>query len=460
MRIRRTTFISAFITIAALLIIGGCKVGPKYEQPQYDLGKNYRYAGSADSVSFADTSWTYIFTDPVLQALIRQGLSNNFDLKIAVARVNQAMASFKQARAEMWPSIGAEANGSYNARQLPANGGGITEYNDLYAVGSLSWEIDIWGKLRRAKESAKAQMLSQQAYRQSLYISLIAEIANAYFSLLEYRDQVQIARETVRIREKGLELVKGKLIAGTVSGLTVAQAEAELAQVKAELPAYEKAAGIQENALKLLVGELPGEIISGDSITKQINPDIIPKTGIPAQLIVRRPDIIAVEQQLVSANAEIGVARAMMLPTLSINANAGYSTLGAGWIGSAVGSLVAPIFNFGKLKQNVKKTQAYKEEMLVNYQKSIFTAVTEVSDNILSVEKQQTITKESRNLTMAAQTAFDLANQLFDAGYASYLDVIDVQRQLYSAQIYESQAHYDELASLVYLYKALGGGWK
>jgi multidrug efflux system outer membrane protein len=454
---RDKKFILGFLLIA---ILAGCAVGPNYKQPQYDLGKTYRYSTSSDSVSLADTSWTYIFTDPVLQALIRQGIANNFDLKIAVARVNQAMASFKQARAEMWPSINAEANGSYNARQLPAKSGGISEYNDLYAVGSLTWEIDIWGKLRRAKESAKAQLLSQEAYRQSVYISLIAEIANAYFSLLEYRDQVEIARQTVIIREKGLELVKGKLIAGTVSGLTVAQAEAELAQVRAELPAYEKAEGIQENALKLLVGELPGDIIAGDSITRQINPDIIPKTGIPAQLIIRRPDLIAVEQQLVSANAEIGVARAMMLPTLSINANAGYSTLGAGWIGSAVGSLVAPIFSFGKLKQNVKKTQAYKEEMLVNYQKSIYTAINEVSDNILSLEKQQTITKESRNLTMAAQTAFDLANQLFDAGYASYLDVIDVQRQLYSAQIYESQAHYDELASLVYLYKALGGGWK
>jgi len=159
--------ISSFLV---LLIIGGCKVGPNYKQPKYDLGKTYRYSTASDSVSLADTSWTYIFTDPVLQALIRQGLSNNFDLKIAFARVNQAMASFKQAKSEMWPSINAEANGSYNARQLPAKSGGISEYNDLYAVGSLTWEIDIWGKLRRAKESAKAQLLSQEAYRQSVYI--------------------------------------------------------------------------------------------------------------------------------------------------------------------------------------------------------------------------------------------------------------------------------------------------
>lgn len=442
-----------------LAVISGCKVGPNYKQPKYDLGKNYKYATSSDTVSLADTSWTYIFTDPVLQGLIRQGLANNFDLKIAVQRVNQAMASFKQARAQIWPSIGASAEGSLNNAQLPS-GGSTLKYNDLYAVGTLQWEIDIWGKLRRAKESARADMLSQEAYRQSVYISLIAEIANAYFSLLEYRDQVQIATETVRIRTMGLELVKGKLIAGTASGLTVAQAEAELAQVKAELPGYEKAAGIQESALRLLIGELPGEIIAGDSITKQINPNIIPKAGIPAQLIVRRPDLIAVEQQLISANAQIGVARGMMLPTLSINANAGYSTLGAGWIGSAVGSLVAPIFNFGKLKQNVKKTQAVKEEMLITYQQSIYTAVKEVSDNLLSVEKHNDIARESRNLTVAAQTAFDLANQLFDAGYASYLDVIDVQRQLYSAQLYESQSHYDQLSAFVNLYKSVGGGWK
>jgi NodT family efflux transporter outer membrane factor (OMF) lipoprotein len=459
MRLRKTKYTVILITSALFMLFGGCKVGPNYKQPKYDLGKNYRYAKTADTLSLADTSWTYLFTDPVLQGLIRKGLQNNFDLKIAIERVNEAEAGFKQARAAIWPSFGAAASGELNNLQSPL-GGKTIKYNDLYGVGTLSWELDIWGKLRRSKESAMAQMLSQEAYRQSVYISLIAEIANAYFSLLEYRDEVQIARETVRIRTEGLELVKGKLIAGTASGLTVAQAEAELAQVKAELPGYEKAAGLQENALKLLLGELPGDIVAGDSITKQINPNIIPTAGIPSELIVRRPDLIAAEEQLVSANAEIGVARAKMLPTLSINANAGYSTLGAGWIGSAVGSLVAPIFSFGKLKAGVKYSQAFKEEMLVTYQKSIYTAIREVSDGLLSVDKEQTIVKESRNLTLAAQTGYDLAYQLFNAGYASYLDVIDVQRQLYSAQIYESQSHYNELSAIVNLYKALGGGWK
>jgi outer membrane protein, multidrug efflux system len=460
MRIGKTKFSSLLLMIAVFLLAGGCAVGPNYKQPKYDMGNKYRFAATADSTSLADTSWTWLFTDPTLQALIRQGLTNNFDLKIAVERVNEARASFKQARAEIWPSVGAQAVGSTTKAAVPYSGGGTISYNELYGVGSLSWEIDLWGKLRRAKESAKAQMLSQEAYRQSVYISLVSEIATAYFSLLDYRDEVQITRETVRLRQEGLDLIQAKLIAGTASGLNVAQAEAELAQVKTQLPALEKAAGMQENALRLLVGELPGDIANGDSITRQINPNIIPTAGIPSKLIVRRPDLIAVEQQLVSANAQIGVARAMMLPSLSINADAGYSTLGAGWIGSAAGNLVAPIFSFGKLHQNVKKAQAYHEEMLITYQKSIYTAIREVSDGIISVEKQKEVSKESRNLTSAAQTAFDLANQLFNAGYASYLDVIDVQRQLYNAQIYESQAHYNELSSIVFLYKALGGGWK
>jgi outer membrane protein, multidrug efflux system len=460
MRIRKTTYSSLLVVATILLLAGGCAIGPNYKQPKYDLGNNYRFAVSADTTSLADTSWTYLFTDPVLQVLIRQGLANNFDLKIAMERVNQARAAFKQARAEIWPSIGASAQGAANNAQVPSGGGGTIKYNDLYAVGSLSWEIDIWGKLRRAKESAKAQLLSQDAYRQSVYISLIAEIATGYFALLEYNDEVQITRATVKLRQDGLDLIQAKLIAGTASGLNVAQAEAELAQVKTQLPALEQAAGIQENALKFLVGELPGNIAEGDSISRQISTNIIPKAGIPSRLIIRRPDVIAAEQQLVSANAQIGVARGMMLPSLSISADAGYSTLGAGWIGSAVGNLVAPIFSFGKLHQNVKKAQAYHEELLITYQKSIYTAVTEVSNGILSVEKQKEVSRESRNLTNAAQTAFDLANQLFNAGYASYLDVIDVQRQLYSAQIYESQAHYSELSSIVNLYKALGGGWK
>jgi multidrug efflux system outer membrane protein len=449
-----------FITALAIMLLGinSCKIGPNYKRPQTDLGRQYRFAGKGDTLSFADTSWTKIYTDTVLQNMIRKGIKANFDMRIAYARVNEARSQFRAARAELFPSIGAEGAAAYQKSQKPPSG--TVEYNDAYAVGTLSWELDIWGKLRRAKESARAQMLSQEAYQQATYINLISSIAIGYYNLIEYKDELAITRDNVKIREEALALVKAKMIAGTASGLVVAQAEAELATVKTQIPALERAAGIQENALKLLLGELPGEVKTGTPLMAQIDTNIIPKAGIPSRLIVRRPDLIAAEQQLVSANAQIGVARGMMLPTLSINASLGYSTLGAGIIGSAVGGLMAPIFGWGKLRAGLRKAQAYNEEMLATYQKAIFTAISEVSDGMLSVDKEQQMLMQQRNLRNAAQTAFDLSNQLYNAGYASYLDVINAQRLLYEAEIQLSQAQLGSIESVVNLYLALGGGWK
>ncbi|MBL7138576.1 MAG: efflux transporter outer membrane subunit [Bacteroidales bacterium] len=450
---------SGFLAFGFLLLfITGCKVGPNYKRPDIDTGKEFRFSGNRDSASFADTSWTFVFRDTILQQLIWQGLTYNFDLRMAMERVNQARASFRSTRADIWPSLDVSSTAAYRNQQAPPTG--TLDYHDFYGTANLTWEIDIWGKLRRAKESARADLLAQEAYRHSVFISLIANIASGYFTLVEYRDELQITLYNVSIREEALALVKAKMIAGTVSGLVVAQAEAELARLKTQIPAYEKAIGSQENALRLLIGELPGEVSEGDSIIHQISRAVIPDAGIPSQLITRRPDIIQAEQQLISANAQIGVARAYMLPSLSISANIGYSQLGAGLIGSAIGNLVAPIFSWGKLKANVRKTQAYREEMLLNYQKTIYTAIGEVANNILDVEKQKEVVTEDRKLVAAAQTAFDLSNQLFNAGYASYLDVIDAQRNLYDAQVELSNARTDELLAVVNLYLALGGGWR
>jgi len=450
-----------FLLIFAALLLGGiysCKIGPNYKRPDTDLGKQYRFSAQTDTLTFADTSWTKLFRDTVLQNMIKKGVQANFDMRIAYARVNQAMAQFKSARADLGPQIGASGYASYTDRQLPPSG--TTEYTDYYGTANLSWEIDIWGKLRRAKESARAQMLSQKAYQQATYINLISTIAQGYYALIEYRDELRITKENVRIREEALALVKAKMIAGTASGLVVAQAEAELATVRTQIPSIERAVGKQENALKLLLGQLPGDVITTGTLYTQIDTTIIPTTGVPSRLILRRPDLVAAEQQLVSANAQIGVARGMMMPTLTINASAGYSTLGAGIIGSAVGGLVAPIFGWGKLRAGLRKAQAYNEEILATYQKAIYTAIGEVSTGMLSVDKMKQMVMEQRNLRNAAQTAFDLSNQLYNAGYASYLDVINAQRLLYQAEIQLSQAELNSLQSVVSLYQALGGGWK
>lgn len=448
-----------FVAAAVLLIlVAGCKIGPNYKRPAYNTGASYRFSSQTDTLSFADTSWTYLFSDSVLQGMIRKGLQNNFDLNIAYERVNQARAAFKQARADLYPSVGMSGTAAYNNQQ--AASGTRIQYHDYYATANLTWELDIWGKLRRAKESAKADLMAQEAYRQGIRISLIAEIATAYFNLLEYADELQITRYNVELRRKSLELVRHKLIAGTVSGLVVAQAEAELAQVMTQVPTLEKVVAKQENVIRLLLGELPGPVATGDSIVNQINSELIPKAGIPSQLIVRRPDIMAAEQQLVSANAQVGVARGKMLPTLGITASFGYSQLGAGIIGSAIGNLVGPIFNMGKLRANLHRSQALKEEMLLTYQKAIYNGLSEVSNGIFTVEKQESVITESLKLTAAAKTAYALSDQLFNAGYASFLDVLNAQRTLYQAQVNQSQEYNNQLQAIVTLYLALGGGWK
>lgn len=443
--------------ILLVFIVGACKVGPNYKQPDIDTGKDYRYSKSKDSTTFADSSWTFVFRDTILQQLVWQGLEYNFDLRMAIERINQARAAFRNARADLYPSLGASGTAIYNKQQQPPSG--TITYHDFYATANLTWEIDIWGKLRRAKESAMADYLAQEAYRQTVYITLVADIVSGYFNLLQYQDLLQIARFNVQIREDALELVELKLLAGTVSGLVVAQAEAELASLKTQIPAFETAVGHQENALRLLIGSLPDTVLTGDSIILQMNPDVVPSAGFPSSLITRRPDIVMAEQDLISANAQIGVARGYMLPTLSISANIGYSDMGAGIIGSAIGNLVAPIFNFGKLRSNLRRAEAYYQEILLNYQKSIYTAITEVSNSLLYYEKQQVVVAENKNLVRAAQTNFDLSNQLFNAGYASYLDVINAQRSLYEAQIQLCEAQTNQMLSVVNLYSALGGGW-
>jgi multidrug efflux system outer membrane protein len=393
-----------------------------------------------------------------LQGIITTGLQKNFDVLVTYARIDQAMASFKVARAQVWPVISASGTAAAYRQALP--GGTASEYQSYYATAGLTWELDIWGKARRGKEAEKAKLFASRAFQQSVMITLVADLAMTYFDLLELDNELLITRENIRIREQSLALVKAKMIAGTASGLVVAQAEAELASAKTEIPTLEMQVGLTEDALNILMGNIPGTIIRGRPMLDQLHyPDVIVPGTITA-MILRRPDIMESEQQLIAANANIGVARASMLPTLGISADIGAAFIPTNLIYSAIGNLVAPIFGAGRLRAGVKLAQAQKEEMLLTYQKTIYTSLQEVSDALLEVDKQKQITYSQTDLVAAAQTNFDLSNQLYYAGYANYLDVLDAQRKLFSAQISLSQSQDSELDAFVKLYKALGGGWK
>jgi outer membrane protein, multidrug efflux system len=444
--------------LAAFLNIAGCKVGPKYERPAMKTDSLFRFAQNADTNSMANIEWIKLFKDTVLHRLVQTGLKNNYDIRIAFARIDEAQAAFKQSRGQQWPQVSAAAAGGWQQQALP--GGTAVDYSSISAVGQINWEIDLWGKLRRAKEAARANLFAQVAYQQAVRITLINEIVANYFNLLEFDNELRITRENIVIRQQSLELVRNKMIAGTASGLVVAQAEAELAQAMTKVPMLEMGIGESENYLSILLGEPPHAINRGNAMLDQLNTPEIQTPGVPAQLILRRPDIIMAEQTLVAANANIGVARASMLPSLGISGSIGAAFNPTNLVYSALGNLVAPIFNGGQLRQGVKKAEAQKEQMLYDYQYTIINAMKEVSNAILQYKKQGEIVTSQQATVNAAQTAFDLSNQLYNAGYASYLDVINAQQMLFSAQIALSQAQSDALTAVVSLYSSLGGGWK
>jgi len=457
MSLRYFKFPLLFILLSVFIAVS-CKVGPNYQRPVTKTDSLYRFSQSADTASIANLEWIKLLNDTVLHRLVMTGLKNNYDIRIAFARIEEARAAFKQARGQQWPQFSAQAAGGWQKQQLP--GGTTAEYSTLTAVGQLSWEIDLWGKLRRSKEAARANLFAQVAYQQSVRITLINEIISTYFNILEYDNELRIIKENIIIRQQSLNLVRAKLIAGTASGLVVAQAEAELAQTLTRLPMIELEIGQQENYLSILLGEPPHLIKRGIGMLDQINVPDIQTPGIPAQLIVRRPDIIQAEQTLVAANANIGVARALMLPSLGVTGTIGAAFNPTTLIYSALGNLVAPIFGGGQLRAGVVKAKAQKEQMLFTYQKTILNAFKEVSNSLLGYQKQIEIVKRQKTTVDAAQTAFDLSNQLYNAGFASYLDVIQAQQLLLTAEIDLSMSQSDQLTALINLYSALGGGWQ
>ncbi len=449
-----------FLVLTILFALGSCKVGPKYVRPAVKTDSLFRFAQSGDTASMANIEWIKLFKDTVLHRLVQTGLKNNYNILTAFARIEEARAAFKQARGQQWPQISAQAAGGWQQSALPGKSGNTVEYSAISATGQISWEIDLWGKLRRTKEAARANLFAQVAYQQAVRITLINEIVSNYFNLLEYDNELRITRENIVIRQQSLELVRNKMIAGTASGLVVAQAEAELAQAMTKVPMLEMGIGESENYLSILLGEPPHAVVRGNKMLDQLNTPEMHTPGLPAQLILRRPDIIQAEQTLVAANANIGVARATMLPSLGISGSIGAAFNPTNLVYSALGNLVAPIFNGGQLRQGVKKAEAQKQQMLYAYQYSLITAFKEVSNALLEYTKQGEIVVSQQATVSAAQTAFDLSNQLYNAGYASYLDVINAQQMLFSAQIALSQAQSNELTGIVNLYTALGGGWK
>ena len=453
------------IALATLCALAACTVGPKYQRPLVSVPEQYYGATSAaTAASLADTTWFDLFGDPALRTLIDEALHNGFDARIAAARVEQARARYGIAGAARYPSVGYNALYEYGHTSKFASPSDTTG-GILVANVNVGWEVDLWGRIRRLNEAARADYLATEEGRRGVLLSLISEVASAYFELRELDAELAVTRRTTATFQNTADLFRRRAEGGTASGLDTSRAEALLALESSQIPLLERAIVAKENQLNLLVGRPAGPIARGLDLDAQVIPPSIP-AGVPSALLLRRPDIRAAEQQLIAANADIGVAEAAFYPTLNLTGLLGgqstelASLLGSGHNWSIQAGLLGPIFNAGRLRNQRRVAVAQFDEALAEYQRSITAALGEVSTDLVSNEKLAEAEVQRGRAVAANREAVRLATLRYDSGFSAYFEVLDAQEQLFSAETGVAQLRRDRLLALVDLYRALGGGWR
>jgi outer membrane protein, multidrug efflux system len=400
-----------------------------------------------------------------LQELIREALSQNYDVRIAATRVLQAQAVLGITRADQFPTISGGA--STSNERLPATRVTPAIETSPFEVNlSLFWELDFWGKFRRATEAARASLLATEWGQKAVRSSLVSNVAFAYFQLLELDLEMQISRRTLDSRQESLRLTQVRAKGGTTSLLDVRQSEQLVYTAAATVPDLERRIEQQENLISVLLGKNPGPITRGKPLVENpLLPDV--PAGLPSSLLERRPDIQSSEQQLVAANARIGVAKAAYFPQITLTAVGGYQSsaltdlfTGPAGLWSFGGQLLQPIFTGGKIRSNVRLTEAQQQEAVLVYQQSIQQAFREVSDSLVAYRRNQEFRLQEGLLTNSAEDATRLANMRYRGGVTSYLEVLDSDTRYFDAQIGLAQAQLNERLALVQLYNALGGGWQ
>jgi multidrug efflux system outer membrane protein len=445
-----------------VILLSGCKVGPDYQRPTIATPSQWR-TGSPTAESMANLPWWEVFKDPVLTNLISTALHNNQDLRIAAARVEQALGNYRIQKASLLPWINGSADWTRGRSGITGQTSGQF---DIF--GSLSYEIDFWGRLRRLTESARAQLLASEEGRKNVYIALVAQVATTYFDLRSLDEQLVIARQTFITRTNSLQLTRVKYDNnnGIVSELDVRQAESQVYAAQSSIVDLEKAVAITENALSFLLGGNPGAITRGRSIAAQHQPGAIP-AGLPSDLLLRRPDILAAEQRLIAANANIGAARAAYFPTISITAALGLQSIQLQDLFSAGTSkawnfapqIAGPIFNGGRIRAGVQVAEAQQRELLAAYEQTIQDAFREVDDALITVAKLREQIAIGEAAVLSERRRLELSFDRYDNGVSGFLDVLDAERALFSAQLGLAQARGDLLSAISLAYKALGGGW-
>ena len=453
----------------AFLLLTGCVVGPKYKRPPVTVPDSYRGlapdAGQQTTASLGDEKWWTVFQDTQLQELIREALSQNYDVRIAASRVLQAQAVLGITRADQFPTITGGA--STSNQRLPATR--ITpafETSPSQVNLSLFWELDFWGKFRRATEAARADLLATEWGQKAVMSSLVSNVASAYFQLLELDSEMEISRSTLASRRESLRLTEVRAKGGATSMLDVRQSEQLVYTAAANIPDLERRIEQQENLISILLGKNPGPVTRGKSLVENaILPTVPP--GLPSSLLARRPDIQSSEQQLIAANARIGVAKAAYFPEITLTAVGGYQSpaltdlfTGPAGLWNFGGQLVQPIFTAGKIRSNVRLAEGQQQESVLFYQQSIQQAFREVADSLVAYRKNQEFRAQQELLTNSAQDATRLSDMRYRGGVTSYLEVLDSNTRYFDAQLTLAQSRLNERLALVQLYNALGGGWQ
>jgi multidrug efflux system outer membrane protein len=454
----------------------GCTVGPNYKRPAIATPAGFRAPEPLpppQAASLADLKWFEVFQDEKLQELVRTALVQNYDLRDAILRVEQARAGLGIARSNQYPSINAGAALDFNrlsrdgATRIPETV--LLSQNRNFgsvAIGFLSFEIDIWGKMRRATEAARANLLGAEEVRKGVVITLVSDVATAYLTLRELDYALEISKRTLQTREASLALTQSRQRGGVATLLDLRQAEQLVDTAEQTIPGLEQQIEQTENRITLLLGNYPGGVARGRSLTAQSLPPEVPP-GLPSALLERRPDIHAAEQELIAANAEIGVARAAYFPQLSLSGLLGgqstqltslFSGPHSTW--SVVPQVSQPIFTAGRLKSNVRLAEAGKERALVQYERTIQTAFTEVSNSLIAHQRVRESREKQEALVAALQDRLRLAYIRYRGGVDTQLNALDADRDLFQAELSLSQIRLDELLTVVQLYKALGGGWQ
>ena len=456
------------ITIIMILVmLAGCAIGPDYKKPEIPSPPAWM-VDMTQAQDTANTAWWGLFGDPVLNDLIIGALNQSYDLRNATARVEEFYGLYGATRADFFPQIGYDASaGRVQATTkgpLPIPAGTSSQYGAYQVQLNASWEIDLWGKIRRATEAAKADLMAAEDFRNGVILSLITSVATAYLDLRSLDRQLEISLQTAQSREESVRLFDLRFKGGNISEMELSQVKSEYYVALAAIPDLEKRVRQQENLICLLLGMNPGPIARGKSIDDIFLPAV--PAGLPSDLLERRPDIRQAEQALIAANARIGVAKAQYFPSISLTGFLGslstqFSDLFTGpaktW--SYAGSLAGPIFTAGKIKGTVKAAEAVQQEALFGYEQSIQNGFREFEDALIDQDRTRVQLDAQAKQVEALATYARLARLRYENGYTSYIEVLDAERSLFNGQISYAQTQDALLRALVNLYKAMGGGW-